>query len=255
MKYDATYLSENFGKKLNIAINRKYKDLPERKRKAQFKKDFCANQETTREEKPFSNTFHKWIYGGIVPDTVTIIKICNFFDCDIDYFLTEQETFSRDVKSASEVIGLQYDTVDRISRYDSALKGLLDVIVVDNHNDSEKEDLKNADFLNDLLSSLHDYAINYSTSSIKYKNAQGNEIEISDRKQIDNLLRNNSLRECGTILNVLSVEYRKTRDYLSWQERNAEIEDLKKYNVSEEEIADLRKRYNTPTSKPAPKHF
>jgi hypothetical protein len=116
MKYDATYLGENFGEKLNIAINQKYKDLPERKRKAQFKKDFCTNQETTREEKPFNNTFHKWIYGGIVPDTVTLIKICNFFNCEMDYFLTEQETFSKSIESAADVTGLEYQSVEVLSQ-------------------------------------------------------------------------------------------------------------------------------------------
>ena len=78
------------------------------------------------------------------------MNICELLDCDIDYFLTEQDDFQKEVRSASEYLGLSYNTVERISDYDDKIKGLLDVIVFDNHNNSSNEDMKNADLLFDF---------------------------------------------------------------------------------------------------------
>lgn len=157
-------------------------------------------------------------------------------DCDIDYFLTEQDDFQREARSASEYLGLSYDAVERISNYDDKIKRLLNVIVFDNHNNSSNEDMKNADLLFDLLDSIHEYAMNYSTSSIKYKTASGIEHEIIDKKQIDTLLRNNPIRECNTILNTVYIEYSEIRHYNDWIHMNDIIMNLSEKGENEDEL-------------------
>ena len=106
----------------------------------------------------------------------------------------------------------------------------------------------------DLLDSIHEYALNYSTSSIKYKTASGIEHEITDKKQIDTLLRNNTKRESGAILDTVYVEYREVREYNRWLYMNDIIIEMVESGHDE---STLRKKYRVPKqyNKSIPAHL
>lgn len=252
MKYSKKYLDNNFETKFKNLLDSRYHNLATRKRRTEFCKDF--DNKFSKDGESITQSCKNWFAHVSTPNLENLMNICELLDCDIDYFLTEQDDFQKEVRAASEYLGLSYNTVERISDYDDKIKGLLDVIVFDNHNNSSNEDMKNADLLFDLLDSIHEYAINYSTSSIKYKTASGVEHEITDKKQIDTLLRNNPIRECGTILNTAYVEYSETRHYNDWLHMNDIIINLSKNGENEDE---LRKKFHVPKqyNHSIPTHF
>lgn len=252
MKYSKKYLEKNFETKFKLLLDSRYHNSAPRKRRTDFCKDF--DSKFSKDGESITQSCKNWFAHVSTPNLEKLMNICELLDCDIDYFLTEQDAFKKDIRSASEYLGLSYNTVERISKYEDKIKGLLDVIVFDNHNNSSKEDIKNADLLFDLLDSIHEYALNYSTSSIKYKTASGIEHEITDKKQIDTLLRNNSIRECGTILNTVYVEYSETRHYNDWLHMNNMIMEL--VEAGHDETA-LRKKFLVPKqyNHSIPTHF
>ena len=252
MRYSKKYLKSNFETKFRILLNSRYHNLASRKRRTEFCNDF--DNKFSKDGKTIEQSCKNWFAHVSTPNLENLMNICELLDCDIDYFLTEQVDFQKEPRSASEYLGLSYNTVERISNYDDKIKGLLDVIVFDNHDNNTNEDMKNSDLLFDLLDSIHDYAMNYSTSSIKYKTATGEEYEITDKKQIDTLLRNNPIRECGTILNTVYVEYRETREYNRWLYMNDRI--IQMVESGHDESA-LRKKYRVPKqyNKSIPTHL
>lgn len=253
MKYNPDYFTENFPNKFQKLLNSRYSSIKQKERRGQFEKDF---NNKFPDCDLCTSSINQWFSPSLkrFPTFDKLLRICSLLDCDIDYFLTEQDVFQKDARSASDYLGLSYDTVERISNYDDKIKGLIDVLVFDNHNNHSNEDMKNADLFLDLLDSIHEYAINYSTSSIKYKTASGIEHEITDKKQIDTLLRNNPIRECGTILNTAYVEYSKTRHYNEWLHMNDIIINLSKKGENEDE---LRKKFHVPKqyNHSIPTHF
>lgn len=257
MRYSKQYLEKNFRTKLKALINSRYNNLASNKRRNEFIKDYDNAFRNDADGKSIGQSVKNWLAensGVNSPGLENLINICELLDCDVDYFLTDQYEFKKDTAHASEHLGLSYDTVERIANYSNNIKGVLEVIVFDNHNDSSDKNIKNADLLFDLLDSIHEYAINYNTSSIKYKTSSGNEHEITDRKQIDTLLRNNSIRECNTILNTVYTEYRATRDYNTWVYMNNIIIEMTERGENEKE---LRHKFHVPKqyNKPIPKHI
>lgn len=253
MKYSKKYLEKHFATKFKILLDSRYRGLAPRKRRTAFCKDF-DNNFPQKDGGSVTQSCKNWFAHVSTPNLEKLMNICELLNCDIDYFLTEQDVFQKDACSASEYLGLSYDTVERMSNYDDKIKGLLNVIIFDNHNNSSEEYMKNADLLFDLLDSIHEYALNYSTSSIKYETTSGIEHEITDVKQIDTLLRNNSIRACGTILNTVCVEYRETRRYNNWLHMNRIIMNS---SASSEEKDEMREKYHVPKkyNHSIPTHF
>lgn len=246
MRYSKQYLEKNFRTKLKALINSRYANLAPTKRRGKFTEDYDNAFHKDEDGKSVGQSVKSWLSENSKvknPGLDILINICELLDCDVDYFLTDQKEFKKETAHASEYLGLSYDTVERISNYEEKIKGLLDVIIFNNHNNSSNKNIKNADLLLDLLESIHEYALNYSTSSIKYKTASGIEYEITDKKQIDTLLRNNSIRDCGTILNTVYVEYSETRHYNDWMYMNNIIIDLSEKGEDENE---LRKKFHVP---------
>lgn len=244
MKYNIEYYKNHFPDKFLKLLEYRYPKIDKNKRRKHFLDEYSE-----KFVDGVDSQINQWCSAAQrdrVPTLEQLMNICELLDCDIDYFLTEQKVFQRDAQSASNYLGLEYETVERISNYSDKIKGLIDVIVFDNHNNNLNEDMKNSDLLFDLLDSIHNYAINYNTSSIRYKTINGGECEIADRKQIDSLLRSSSLRECETILNTVYIEYFETRNYYDWFYMNNMILEMVELGRDEYE---LRKKF------PVPKHY
>lgn len=258
MEYKKDYFNKvNFISKFDKIIEARY-----RTGKANTpNKQMRAFYSTYKEKYPYDKfdigtSVRQWrsFKSNQLPNVENLMKLCSVLECDIDYFLTEQEEFEKDVQQAADYLGLSYETVERIKNYDGKIKGLIDVITFDNHNNHSDSVLENADLLFELLDSFYSYAINYGTVEIKCKPSVSEEYTISDKKQIDSVLRNSSLRECGTILNTLCVEYKDTRDYNTWAYMNDLINNLVE---SGEDESQLRTKYHVPKQfdKSFPRHF
>lgn len=51
-----------------------------------------------------------------LPKIEILIKLCSLLDCDIDYFITEQTDFRKDLAAAAETTGLQYETIEVLEK-------------------------------------------------------------------------------------------------------------------------------------------
>ena len=107
-------------------------NLASHKRRTEFCNDF--DNKFSKDGKTIEQSCKNWFAHVSTPNLENLMNICELLDCDIDYFLTEQVDFQKEPRSASEYLGLSYNTVERISNYDDKIKGLLDVIVFDNHD-------------------------------------------------------------------------------------------------------------------------
>lgn len=126
MHYDIKDYTNNFKQKLLALINDKYRDYNERERRKLFKKDFAYEYDL--DEKKFNYTANEWLSGRNLASLDNLIRICSFFDCDIDYLITKQESFSKNISSASETTGLEYITIEEITNLSVSEKHIVDVI-------------------------------------------------------------------------------------------------------------------------------
>ena len=110
MRYNFEYYTpENFAPKFNKILNKKYAHLKEHKRRSTFVKDYF-----NLFHKDITNSIDQWCAYRQKPSIESLINICEVLDCDIDYFLTEQEVFKRDIMSMAEVTGLKYETIEAL---------------------------------------------------------------------------------------------------------------------------------------------
>ena len=87
-----------------------------------------------------------WQDGYAMPQTLNeFLKLCELFDCDVEYLTGKQNYARRDNLNAIERTGLAYDTVDIISNYPSEHKQIIDLLAF-------------SGILEDLLKDFFDYA-------------------------------------------------------------------------------------------------
>lgn len=116
----------HFKDKLNDLIDHKYKNLSERKRRPTFKKEFAETYFLDYDK--VSNTVNGWLSRGTVASFENLVRICNFFNCDMDYLISNQDCFSKGIAGASEVTGLEYITIEELSKLSTAEKHIVDAI-------------------------------------------------------------------------------------------------------------------------------
>jgi transcriptional regulator with XRE-family HTH domain len=108
MRYNTEYYTpDNFAPKFKKLLDKKYAHLKEHKQRSTFVKDYF-----NLFHKDIKNSIDQWCAYRQKPSIESLMNICELLDCDIDYFLTEQEDFKKDITSASEVTGLEYETIE-----------------------------------------------------------------------------------------------------------------------------------------------
>lgn len=126
MIYNENDYSDNFKDKLIALIDYKYKNYDKGKRRNQFKKDFA--EEYNIDFKTFNARANEWLCGRNLASFDNILKLCTFFDCDIEYLITKQEHFKKDVSDVSNITGLNYTTIDEIVNLTLAEKHIVDAV-------------------------------------------------------------------------------------------------------------------------------
>ena len=95
MRYNIEYYTpDNFAPKFNKILDKKYAHLKKHKRKSTFVKDYY-----NLFYKDITNSVDQWRAYRQKPSIESLMNICELLDCDIDYFLTEQETFKKDIEA------------------------------------------------------------------------------------------------------------------------------------------------------------
>ena len=126
MQYNENDYANNFKQKLLALIDNKYKNYDKKQRRTIFKKEY--SNEYNIDEKKFNNTSNEWLTGRNLANFDNLLKICSFFDCDIEYFITKQDVFSKNIADASETTGLSYSTIDEFTNLSISEKHIVDAI-------------------------------------------------------------------------------------------------------------------------------
>lgn len=126
MIYNENDYANGFKDKLITLIDDKYKDCDKAKRRKKFKEDFST--EYNIDYKAFNSRANEWFCGRNHANFDNLLKICTFFDCDIDYLITKQERFKKDTLNASIVTGLNYTTIAEITDLSLAEKHIVDAL-------------------------------------------------------------------------------------------------------------------------------
>jgi len=158
MKYDADYYCcKNFVPKFKALLDARYSKLKEHKRRSEFEKEYLDIFQKDKEINNISSSVRQWFAYQQKPSIEKLMNICELLDCDIDYFLTEQEEFKKDVASAAIEIGLKYTSTEKIKNYSHETKDLLDRMIMH----------LNGDNLLKLLKSIYIYSLETHHSNVQ----------------------------------------------------------------------------------------
>lgn len=126
MQYNENDYADNFKQKLSSLIDNKYRNCDKRERRKLFKKDYSNAYNI--DERKFNNTSNEWLSGRNLASLDNLLKICSFFDCDIEYLITKQNVFSKNIENASITTGLDYTTIDELTNLPISEKHIVDAI-------------------------------------------------------------------------------------------------------------------------------
>lgn len=216
--YNYEFYRECFKDKFNKLLEHYYKAEKNCRRRGLFLKEFEEKYNYSLGE-TIKNWFKTNEFNKSAPSIKTLIDICNFFKCDLDYFFTEQTYFCSAFNHASQYIGLDYETVERISKYSPEEKEILNVSIYKNHIDCNNPLLKNADYFKKLIESIEKYSISDHVSSITVKNLITNKEEklsrITDSDRIEAINREDPRNKLETLLNCIYNEYFSVTEKMS----------------------------------------
>ena len=161
MPYDPSYYKTHFCEKFYTILNDRYADVAPHRRRGRFTEDY-DNLYPSEKGASVSSSLKQWLAasGQKVPIVENLMKVCNVLDCDVDYFLTEQESFRKEIADTSQVTGLNYKTVEHICAYSKTHKRMLDVMTnpisfADEDDVYEIPIESGTDYLFQLLSVIH----------------------------------------------------------------------------------------------------
>ncbi len=90
--------------------------------------DKASTAKDEKQKRDVSQKIYKWRNAENVPDLNVIVGLCDLFDCDFDYFIGDQDEERKTFSHASEYIGLQYSTIEKLSNLDDYQKDLIDCL-------------------------------------------------------------------------------------------------------------------------------
>lgn len=61
-------------------------------------------------------TVRKWENGTALPNVKTALRLCELFDCDLDYLFTEQKERRKETRDAKALTGLDTETAEKLRR-------------------------------------------------------------------------------------------------------------------------------------------
>lgn len=154
--YNYEYYRDAYKGKFTKLLNYKYKNEKSHKRRSKFVTEF-----EKKYSRNLSETIKNWYktdqFRRTVASADLLVEICDFFQCDLDYFFTEQDEFCSTMQHASQYIGLDYETTDKISHYPTEIKELLNKLVLHSSKDN----------LLKILQSVQTYALEAQYSNVK----------------------------------------------------------------------------------------
>ncbi len=212
MQYNENDYSDNFKEKLLALIDNKYRDYDKKERRKLFKKDYSSTYNI--DEKKFNNTSNEWLTGRNLASLDNLLRICSFFDCDIEYLITKQDVFSKGIANASEETGLAYTTIDELKSLPISEKHIVDAIwgrtiISTNLIKTIKEML----FYSHPLTRNNSYILLDKSLTARDKDYEQLEIKINENQIIDILSQRLSI-EMREIIEALSKDKKLSDEIL-----------------------------------------
>lgn len=132
-------LYRNFQNQLNEIVNKRYN------RRSEFASEYYDKYGID-----ISEAMKNWFAGRSMPDDVSVLyNICDLLNCDIDYLVGKQNEFRKATAEIAGQLGLKYESTEKIEKYPSEIKELLDRVILNQTGDN----------LLKLLKSIHNYAV------------------------------------------------------------------------------------------------
>ena len=169
-KYSGKYFKKHFANKFEALLAEEYKSLPKRKHRSSFYNAY-DNKYPREDGKGIENSAKQWFNLSSSPTIEQLSNICNLYNTDMDYFLSEQKEKNKAIKSASEYLDITEKGIERISNYSLDTITMLNTLICnDNKEDSTDylENLLNSIWRYKLLAASSDTTITIKNKSYKY---------------------------------------------------------------------------------------
>lgn len=116
-----------FADKCNTLLRQKYNNIPERKQRDKFVMDYNLRFS----EQISRKAVDRWLNPNNqqAPKLETLYNICQFFDCDIDYFLKRQDTKCKATTFIANTLGLSEESIERLMYYKEPEMRTLDSLI------------------------------------------------------------------------------------------------------------------------------
>ncbi len=132
-------LYRNFQDQLNEIVNKRY-----------GKRSKFANEYYDKYGIDISETMKNWFAGRSMPDDINVLyNICDLLNCDIDYLVGRQDKFRKATAEVAEQLDLNYKSIEKLEKYPSEIKELLNRLILSQTGDN----------LLKLLKSINNYAV------------------------------------------------------------------------------------------------
>ena len=202
-------------------ILRSFKDgFKKARRNAKNKNGKRYTQESFAEAFGVSvDTVKNWEQGRTAPSIDTLIELCDFFECDMDYLFGTLDCKTHDVQFIHEYIGLSEEAIKRLHGFTSYYQGKIRLAVIDFF-------LQDIRFSHGLTDMINDYFGKYD----QYKNKE--QIFLLEDKEQKKLEFKELLEYVPTVSRSKLGEYRNVRDAAHFniqKEFDTILENLMKY--------------------------
>lgn len=143
----------------------------------------------------------KWLKAECYPKTIDILLIiCNVLQCDPTYFFTDElQAPTQSLQNASKALGVSYQALERLQRYSTDTRALLQYLIASD----------DFDFLEALLCQIQRYALSDGNSCISVTdNLYDSNYQITDATAIRAVLGKASHDQLDSCLMAASLLFK-----------------------------------------------
>lgn len=125
--YEHEMNNKRFCERFEKALEIKYPTLKECHRRGRFVAAFDRDYES---DKSIKTVIDGWFSAKeTMPSLENLRRICNFLDCDIDFFYDDTDTFCKSVNNASQTTGLSEGAINSIRKMDKEALLVLTILL------------------------------------------------------------------------------------------------------------------------------
>ena len=187
---------KNFSVRLNNIVEMRYS------KRSEFAAEYSAKY-----EEDIAETMKNWFSGRSMPDAKVLCNISNVLDCDVDYLVGRQCEYKRLTANVAKQLELDYESIEKIEKYPSEIKELLDRLILNQTGDNLLKLLKS---INDYAVDGHNVFLQSYDASFDSRNIELEDkfdIPVLDRERSKEVLKHASAGVMGQVLDSAYNDY------------------------------------------------